>query len=136
MVHLYLTNECFTTQEIPIKRKSTQSSDRVPLVRAEATPSTTGLIYSGAPSAEVLFIHSPTSSLSLGRLLITAGESKPDHSRVSFDTFTSCLSLECLLIVAGLPNCFSSEHLLFTAGLLVQSFNQRLFKYALVRLSK
>ena len=38
MVHLYLTNECFTTQEIPIKRKSTQSSDRVPLVRAEATP--------------------------------------------------------------------------------------------------
>ena len=25
-------------QEIPIKRKSTQSSDRVPLVRAEATP--------------------------------------------------------------------------------------------------
>ena len=38
MVHLYLTNECFNMQEIPIKSKSTQSFDRVPLVQAKATP--------------------------------------------------------------------------------------------------
>jgi hypothetical protein len=38
MVYLYLTDECFATQEIPIERKSAQNFDRVSLARASATP--------------------------------------------------------------------------------------------------
>ena len=38
MVLLYLTNEGFNMQEIPIKKRSTQSADRVHSFQADSTP--------------------------------------------------------------------------------------------------